>query len=294
LNTRTLFELNEARNSKTAVPSRKEQGTHIRLAADAAHCLISPQQSDQLQNEDHLDSSAPQTALSCAPDTPSGEGNIVNSVIANNNGDESIDVRDYLSLDKDGQVEVSNPTNSLYFWHNPDFPESRQNQKVPTTYASAILTANAALGRQKEQSNRRIWLKRGDIEGVPAELALHLLDIYWSRYHFFFLTYRPAFMRDMMSGGPYYSKLLFFAIMAVSARYSERLEVGGGNNSVDSGREFYDKALQLLVDDMHKSTIPTAVALLLMGNALVSAGEVDRGWLYTGKSIPKNNYLLTP
>lgn len=165
-------------------------------------------------------------------------------------------------------------------------PERRDD--VPSldyeAYANATLTANAALERQREIIHRQTILDRGSIEGVPAELALHLLDIHWSRHHFFLVTYRPAFYRDMMNGGAYYSPLLLFAMLAVSSRYSERPEVGGGDHSVQSGKYFYARAKELLIQDMDKTSIPTATALLLMGNALVSAGQVDRGWLYTGTS----------
>ena len=193
-----------------------------------------------------------------------------------------VDVTVHLSLDKSGDIEVRGPTNTLY-----EEVEGRvvREEEIPDQYASAILTANAAMERQREAGYRQSLLARGEIEGVSAELALHLLDIHWSRHHFFLLTYRPAFYRDMMTGGPYYSTLLFFAIMAVSSRYSERMEVGGGDHSAESGTFFYQKAKELLVDAMDKSSIPTATALLLLGNALVSAGKVDRGWLYTGMGI---------
>ena len=157
-------------------------------------------------------------------------------------------------------------------------------------YASEILTSHAAIERQKEIQYRSELLARGEIEGVPAELALHLLDVHWSRHHFFLITYRPAFYRDMMTGGPLWSPLLFFAILAVSCRYSERQEVGGGDHAAHSGASFFARAKQLLMDDMETSSVPTAAALLLMGNALVSAGSVDRGWLYTGESAsPREN-----
>ena len=47
-----------------------------------------------------------------------------------------------------------------------------------------------------------------DFDGVDPELAWHLLDLHWNRqHHAFMVTYRPAFMRDMASGGPYFSCL---------------------------------------------------------------------------------------
>ena len=200
-----------------------------------------------------------------------------------------LDVHEHLAVDPSGNIEARGPTNTLYessHWHKGRNPE------VPEHYASAILTATTALEQQREIGYKKALLDRGHIEGVPAELALHLLDIHWSRHHFFLISYRPAFYRDMMSGGPYYSPLLLFAILAVSSRYSERSEVGGGDHSAHSGKGFYDKAHALLAEDMERSTIPTATALLLMGNALVSGGKVDKGWLYTGWLLPTSKSAL--
>lgn len=186
--------------------------------------------------------------------------------------------QDYVAIDDAGDVQVRGPTNTLF-----EADHYVQPHGIPSQIVSAMLTANAATQRQKEVQYRRTLLERGEIEGVPAELALHLLDVHWSRHHFFLLTYRPVFYRDMLTGGPYYSKLLFYAILATASRYSERAEVGGGNHSAMSGNSFYKSAETLLIEEMGTSSIPTAVAVLLMGNALVSAGNVDRGWLYTGE-----------
>lgn len=193
-----------------------------------------------------------------------------------------LDVTEHLAVDPSGKVEARGPTNTLY---EALSRRGTKHEAVPDHYATAVLTANAALEEQKEAAYKQALLERGYIEGVPAELALHLIDIHWSRHHFFLITYRPTFYRDMMNNGPHYSPLLLFAILAVSSRYSERSEVGGGDHSVHSGKAFYDKAKQLLADEMDKSTIPTATALLLMGNALGPAGQVDKGWLYTGMGI---------
>ena len=195
---------------------------------------------------------------------------------------DQLDVNEHLAVDSSGKVEARGPTNTLY---EPLSRRGTKHEAVPDHYATAVLTANAALEEQKEATYKQMLLDRGYIEGVPAELALHLIDIHWSRHHFFLLTYRPTFYRDMMENGPHYSPLLLFAILAVSSRYSERPEVGGGDHSVHSGQAFYDKAKQLLADEMDKSTLPTATALLLMGSALGPAGQVDKGWLYTGMGI---------
>ena len=125
---------------------------------------------------------------------------------------DQLDVNEHLAVDSSGKVEARGPTNTLY---EPLSRRGTKHEAVPDHYATAVLTANAALEEQKEATYKQMLLDRGYIEGVPAELALHLIDIHWSRHHFFLLTYRPTFYRDMMENGPHYSPLLLFAILAV-------------------------------------------------------------------------------
>jgi hypothetical protein len=74
------------------------------------------------------------------------------------------------------------------------------------------LIANAALQRQ----NERLLFNLPEIDDVPTELGLHLLDVHWARQHnTFFLTYRPAIMRDIhQSDGPRCSSFLLNADLA--------------------------------------------------------------------------------
>lgn len=51
------------------------------------------------------------------------------------------------------------------------------------------------------------------VDGWSPSLVRHLLELHFNRqHHAFCITYRPAFMRDMASGGPYFSKLLLNAV----------------------------------------------------------------------------------
>ena len=166
--------------------------------------------------------------------------------------------------------------------HEPTTPTSSSI----TAHSAAIshqLIANALLQRQKE-----FYMSSWDFDGVPAELAMHLLDLHWNRqHHSFLLTYRPAIMRSLASGGgPYCSKLLLNAIFACVSKYSDRLEVRSDpNDPRTAGARFFQRVKELLPSEMEQSSISLVVALLLLGSTLVSSGKQSTGWLYSGMAL---------
>ena len=123
-----------------------------------------------------------------------------------------------------------------------------------------------------------------DFDGVPKDLAMHLLDLHWNRqHHAFLLTYRPAFMRDMACGGPYFSKLLLNAIFFGAAKFSDRVELRSDpNDPGSSGHVFLDRVKALLGEAMDRSRITTIQALLLMASSLFALGSQEAAWLYSG------------
>ncbi|KAE8163831.1 fungal-specific transcription factor domain-containing protein [Aspergillus tamarii] len=147
------------------------------------------------------------------------------------------------------------------------------------------LIANAAMERQREHRLRRLTF----IRGIPADLALHLLDLHWSRqHHTFLLTYRPAFMRELEHGGPYCSDLLLYAVFACASKFSERAEVR--SNPIDpetAGRRFFDRCHELLLGEglMTQSSIPTVIAMVMLGSTMIARGRTSQGWLYTGYAM---------
>lgn len=147
------------------------------------------------------------------------------------------------------------------------------------------LVANAALERQREHRLRLM----ATIRGIPAELALHLLDLHWSRqHHTFLLTYRPAFMRELIDGGPYCSDLLLYAVFACSSKFSERLEVRDDPSDPETaGQHFFVQCDELLLRKglLSQSQIPTIIALIMLGSTFIARGKTSKGWLYTGYAI---------
>lgn len=147
------------------------------------------------------------------------------------------------------------------------------------------LIANAAMERQREHRLRRLTF----IRGIPADLAIHLLDLHWSRqHHTFLLTYRPTFMRELEHGGPYCSDLLLYAVFACASKFSERPEVR--SNPIDpetAGRRFFTRCHELLLVEglITQSSIPTVIAMVMLGSTLIARGLTSKGWLYTGYAM---------
>ncbi len=155
----------------------------------------------------------------------------------------------------------------------------------PTESLRYQLIANAAMERQREHRLRSL----ATIRGIPAELAFHLLDLHWSRqHHTFLLTYRPAFMRELEHGGPYCSDVLLYAVFACSSKFSERPELRSDPADPETaGKHFFARCDELLLHDglLAQSSIPTVIALVMLGSTFIARGMTSRGWLYTGYAM---------
>lgn len=186
----------------------------------------------------------------------------------------------HVSVDDHGQVGVFGLTSTLHDHAQGKYPNARTN--VPTEESSYQLIANAALERQKEFRIRLL----PDIDGVPVNIATHLLDLHWNRqHHTFLLTYRPALMRDLLLGGPYCSKLLLNAIFACASKYSDRTYLREDpNDPLSAGRRFFQRCDELIASEppFGRPSIPTVIAFLLLGSTFIARGDISKGWSYTG------------
>ncbi|KAJ4355061.1 hypothetical protein N0V95_003279 [Ascochyta clinopodiicola] len=156
--------------------------------------------------------------------------------------------------------------------------------KMPEQWIENGLVAEAARQRQLEEYNlRRQTL---DFDGVDPDLGMHLLNLHWNRqHHAFLVTYRPAFMRDMACGGPYFSKLLLNAIYFGAAKFSARHEEVRrvADDVRTAGWQFRKRVRQLLGEALDRSEITTIQALLVMTNSLFALGdERSAAWTYAG------------
>ncbi|PVH70630.1 hypothetical protein DL98DRAFT_436646 [Cadophora sp. DSE1049] len=127
-----------------------------------------------------------------------------------------------------------------------------------------------------------------DFDGIEPELGMQLLSLYWSRQlHAGLAVYRPAFMRDMACGGPYFSKLLLNAMYYSVSKHSSCLSIRRDITDRDSaGWSFRQRFRELLRDEFDKSKITTIQALLIMASSLFTrCDERSTSWLYAGNAF---------
>jgi hypothetical protein len=205
-----------------------------------------------------------------------------------NSLDGDYDVSTFLSVDEVGQIAVFGPTSALYSGSPAKSSAAAAAIAADSSTAEPFryqLIANAAIERQKEHQLRHLDF----IRGVPARLAMHLLDLHWTRqHHTFLLTYRPTFMRELAKGGPYCSDFLVNAVFACSSKFSERIEVRDDPTDPESaGRRFFVRCEELLSQDslLSYASIPTVIGLLLLGSTFLARGLASKGWLFTGYAL---------
>ena len=195
------------------------------------------------------------------------------------------------AITEDGQVQVHGVTSTL---HQPPVVTARAEERSDFEdeknfrgeLATDQLISYALIQRQRESSilsGPRIETKL-ELDGVTPELAFHLLDLHWNRQHYaYLLTYRPAIMDSLTNGGPHANKLLLNAIYYSSCLYSDRSSLRSDPNDPQTlGSHFYRRFKELLMDEIDRASIPTAVALLLCGASLVSHGKQSAGWVLCG------------
>ncbi|PYI19549.1 hypothetical protein BO99DRAFT_332864, partial [Aspergillus violaceofuscus CBS 115571] len=149
------------------------------------------------------------------------------------------------------------------------------------------LIAYAALRRQEELALRSTpsLTVHVDFDGVPADLALHLLELHWNRQHLsYLLTYRPAIMDSLMTNGPFVNKLLLNAIFLRSSLYSDRPSSSFDHHQPPNakGLVFHERFKQLLPQYIDEPSLPTVIALLTSGACLVPYGRQSAGWALSG------------
>ncbi|KAH5272468.1 hypothetical protein HBI70_115300 [Parastagonospora nodorum] len=182
-----------------------------------------------------------------------------------------------------GSSSYHGRTSTLFDEGPHDRPTAEVRPQMPDEWVERGLVAEAARQRQLETVNFR--LGKLDFDGVDPELGMHLLSLHWNRQHHSFLaTYRPAFMRDMACGGPYFSKLLLNAIYFGASKFSPRHEVRRVADDVrTAGWQFRQRVRELLGGSLDKSEVTTIQALLVMTNSLFALGdERSAAWLYAG------------
>jgi hypothetical protein len=181
-----------------------------------------------------------------------------------------------------GLSGIINPTRRAL--HKENISKVSPRGEVAVSSSKARLISNAILQKQRESRLFRQPQQLIDLDGCEPELARHLIDLHFNRHHCSYLvTYRPAILDSISTGGPWVNKLLLNSIYYNSSLYSDRIRLRSSQNDPESvGSRFYERFSQLLVEAMVKPSIPSAVALLLTSASLVAQGKVSAGWTLSG------------
>lgn len=193
-------------------------------------------------------------------------------------------------LTPEGRIQVYGATSLLHDQSSRthlanQFHHQREHQQPAMEIMKAHLISNAALRRQEEL--RLIYTPsigaNIDFDGVPMDLAVHLLNLHWNRSHFsYLLTYRPAIMDSLLNNGPYVNKLLLNALYLQSSLYNDRSLPPDFQRTNNQGLIFYERLKLLLPEYLDAPTLPTVVALLIAGACLVPYGKQSAGWALCG------------
>ncbi|KIY01559.1 uncharacterized protein Z520_03111 [Fonsecaea multimorphosa CBS 102226] len=199
--------------------------------------------------------------------------------------DEEFDIGPFLSVDEAGKPSSFGPSSALHYHPRSGSTSLQSAASLARDHIRNCLIAEAALQRQ----NERHLALLPDVHGVPTELAIHLLELHWSRqHHTLLLTYRPAIIRDLLRNGPHCSRFLLHAIFACTSKFSARVEVRDDpSDPSTAGRRFFRRCDELLAEDslLIYPKLPTVVGLLLLGSSYNAKGETSKGWLYTGYAL---------
>ncbi|KIW88573.1 uncharacterized protein Z519_10619 [Cladophialophora bantiana CBS 173.52] len=199
--------------------------------------------------------------------------------------DEEFDIGPFLSVDEAGKPSSFGPSSALHYHPRTGSISVQSAASLARDHIRNCLIAEAALQRQ----NERHLASLPDVHGVPTELAMHLLELHWSRqHHTLLLTYRPAIVRDLLRNGPHCSRFLLHAIFACTSKFSARVEVRDDpSDPSTAGRRFFRRCDELLAEDslLIYPKLPTVVGLLLLGSSYNAKGETSKGWLYTGYAL---------
>lgn len=203
-------------------------------------------------------------------------------------------------VQNEGRVSVYGPSSAF---HMPDSPVSSQSTRMTSGDDSETLrnqtNSMSEHGENEEEVRCRLFAysamelqkewtymteRKFDLDGVDFDTAWLLLQVHWNHRHLaYLLTYRPAFMHSLATGGPYVNKLLLNAVYFASALDSDRKDLfDDPSNPQTLGYRFYRRIKELVLDELETSSLASAVAFVIVGSSLVSNGRQSTGWHYSG------------
>ncbi|OJK00348.1 hypothetical protein ASPACDRAFT_1855924 [Aspergillus aculeatus ATCC 16872] len=157
-------------------------------------------------------------------------------------------------------------------------------QSTPLHSNSAL----ASLPRASLRSGLNRFLQDPDlVPPVDEELQEHLIALYFQwEQPWLQLVDEQLFRQSLRQEGRYCSPLLLHCILAMGARYSERLEVHSTPDDPNTaGESLLEVAEVLLHFDLRSPSITTIQSLGIMAIFYVAIGSDSKGWLRHGMAI---------
>ncbi|KAK2690804.1 hypothetical protein QWA68_010399 [Fusarium oxysporum] len=182
-----------------------------------------------------------------------------------------------LSVDEHGKICYYGPTSAV---HEPLGLASPSTNSMSRGDGSKRTDFRAYLVSRAREST--IWeefaLGNASLQlGLPRQVMAKLLHLHWTWVAPMFMwVYRPAFMRDMTTGGRYYSELLLLVLCAHASKYYDS----------NHAQLLFSRVRFLLGDEIQKpSSIPTIQALLQLSARELAQGAISQAWLYSGMAF---------
>ncbi|KAH7131214.1 fungal-specific transcription factor domain-containing protein [Dactylonectria macrodidyma] len=180
-----------------------------------------------------------------------------------------------LSLDEHGKICYYGPTSAVHQPVDLDSPSAHSSSgHGKQDDARSYLTSHA----QESAIWEEFALGNAAIQtGLSRSVMARLLHLHWTWVAPMFMwVYRPAFVRDMTTGGRYYSEFLLLVLCAHASRYQD-----------SHHSELLSSRVRLLLGDaiQKPSSIPTVQALLQLSARELAHGSISQAWLYSGMAF---------
>ncbi|KAF5555731.1 nitrogen assimilation transcription factor nit-4 [Fusarium mexicanum] len=173
-----------------------------------------------------------------------------------------------LNIGEDGQIH--------YFGSRSNFSLLKNSPVASSTVSSRDLQKQAA--DTLDQLNLRVE--------VSEELRNHLLDLFWGWQNTWqYLVVKELFLEDLYitHSGRYASPLLLSAVLALAARYSDRIELR--TDPLDqntAGNALAEQAKMILFYESQAPKVTTVQATALLGLREIATDKEALGWMYCG------------
>ncbi|KAF5003990.1 hypothetical protein FDECE_9490 [Fusarium decemcellulare] len=188
-----------------------------------------------------------------------------------------------LSVDEHGKICYYGPTSAV---HQPLGLASPSTKSSNSTVLSRRADVRSYLKLHAQEST--IWeefaLGNAAIQtGISRQVMAKLLHLHWTWVAPMFMwVYRPAFVRDMTTGGRYYSEFLLLVLCAHASKYQDS----------HHAELLFSRVRLLLGDAIQKpSSIPTIQALLQLSARELAQGSISQAWLYSGMAFRMSSDL---